>query len=185
MADTNKEGLKVARFLMVLASFAPLFVLWAIRGGTPIPDRYLYVGCGVLIVLPNLFLWLRVRTARKLNEHREVAIGSADDHRDHLVVYLFVMLLPLYAVDLNSNRGLWADIMAVGFVIFVFWHLNLHYMNVVFAALGYRIFSVTPPRDENPLSGREAFVVITKRPILSPGERLAVYRVSDTVYFEV
>ena len=34
------EGLKLARLLMVLSSVSPLFVLWAIRGTTLVPDVY-------------------------------------------------------------------------------------------------------------------------------------------------
>jgi hypothetical protein len=184
MESTNREGLKVARFLMVLCSFSPLFLLWAVRGTRLIPDRYFAGACIALVILPNLFLWLRIRTAKKLNERRELVVGSADDHRDHLVVYLFVMLLPLYPIDLNSGRELTAAVAAVLFVVFIFWHLNLHYMNVLLAFVGYRVFSVTSPRDDNPLSGRTGFVLITKRPVLLPGERLTAYRVSDTVYLE-
>lgn len=94
------------------------------------------------------------------------------------------MLLPLYPIDLNSWRELGAAVAAVLFVVFVFWHLNLHYMNILFAFLGYRIFSVTPPRDGNPFSGRAGFVLITRRSVLSSGERITAYRLSDTVYLE-
>jgi hypothetical protein len=31
--------------------------------------------------------------------------------------------------------------------VFLFWHLNLHYMNLLFAALGFRVFTVYPPAD--------------------------------------
>lgn len=184
MESTNKEGLKVARFLMVLCSFSPLFFLWALRGTKLIPDKYFSGVCVAFMVFPNLFLWLRMKTAKKLNERRELVVGTADDHRDHLVVYLFVMLLPLYPIDLNSGRELAAAVAAVLFVVFIFWHLNLHYMNLFFAVMGYRIFSITSPRDENRFTGREGFVLITKRTVLLPGERVATYRLSDTVYFE-
>jgi hypothetical protein len=33
-AGGNREGLGVARMLMVLSSASPLFILWAIRGST-------------------------------------------------------------------------------------------------------------------------------------------------------
>ena len=36
---THREGLKAARLLMVLSSISPLFILWAIRGNSLIPDR--------------------------------------------------------------------------------------------------------------------------------------------------
>ena len=184
MESSNQEGLKTARFLMVLGSFAPLFVLWAVKGTSLVKDRYFSAICIALAVLPNLFLWLRIKTAKKLNEKRQLAVGSAEDHRDHLVVYLFVMLLPLYPIDLNVGREMITAVVAVVFVWFLFWHLNLHYMNLLFALFGYRIFSVAPPSDENRYSGKISFVVITKRSVLVPGDRLTAYRLSDTVYFE-
>jgi len=39
-AKIQSEGLKTARLLMVLSSVSPLFILWAIRGNSLIPDHY-------------------------------------------------------------------------------------------------------------------------------------------------
>jgi len=178
------EGLRAARLLMVLSSISPLFILWGIRGNSLIADRYFLVFCAVMVLVPNAFLWLRVKTARKLQERREVAVGSAEDHREHLLVYLFAMLLPFYAADLGTWRDLAAALAALGFIIFLFWHLNLHYMNLLFAALGYRVFTVYPPADSNPLTGRASRVLITRRVAVLPGDRVTAYRLSDTVYFE-
>lgn len=112
-------------------------------------------------------------------------VGTAEDHRNHLLVYLFAMLLPFYATDLNTWRDLGAVLAALGFIVFLFWHLNLHYMNILFALFGYRVFTLYPQADENPLSGKASQVLITKRVALSAGQQLMAYRLSDTVYFEV
>jgi hypothetical protein len=181
---TKGEGLKIARLMMVLSSISPLFVLWAIRGSRLLPDCYLISFCAVMVVLPNLFLWLRIMTARKLHVTRELMVGSAEDHRDHLLVYLFAMLLPFYPIDTGTWRDLAALIAALGFVVFLFWHLNLHYMNLMFAIRGYRVFTISPPKDDNPLSGRTSQVLITPRIAILPGEHIVAYRLSDTVYFE-
>ncbi|MGH7307231.1 MAG: hypothetical protein ACREK6_00895 [Candidatus Rokuibacteriota bacterium] len=178
------ESLKTARLLMVLSSMSPLFLLWAIRGNSFVPDRYLLTVCAVMLVLPNLFLGLRIRAAIGANDKREIAIGTAEDHRDHLLVYLFSMLLPFYAAELRNERDVAAVLVALAFIVFLFWHLNLHYMNVLFAAMGYRVFSVSPPPGNNLLSGRSGLVVIARRSVLVAGERLVAYRLSDTVYFE-
>jgi hypothetical protein len=169
---------------MVLSSMSPLFLLWAIRGNSFIPDKYLLPICAVMFVLPNLFLWVRIRTAIIDNDQREITVGIAEDHRDHLLVYLFSMLLPFYAVEIRTGRDVTAVVVALAFIVFLFWHLNLHYMNVVFAAMGYRVFSISPPLDDNPLSGKIGFALITRRPALAPGAQLIAYRLSDTVYFE-
>ena len=138
-----------------------------------------------MIVLPNAFLWLRIRTAVRLQEKREIVVGRAEDHRDHLLVYLFAMLLPLYSMELANWREIATVVEALAFIIFLFWHLNLHYMNILFAAFGYRIFTIYPPRDSNPLTGKESQVLITRRVMVSSGERIAAYRLSNTVCFEV
>lgn len=178
------EGLKAVRLLMVLSSISPLFILWAIRGNPLIPDPYFIGFCATMVILPYGILGLRVRTARNLRETREIAVGSAEDHRDHLVVYLFAMLLPFYEADSDTCREFVAMLAALSFVIFLFWHLNLHYVNLIFAVLGYRVFTVYPPKEDNPLADRTSQVVITRRKIMLPGEQLFAYRVSDTVYLE-
>jgi hypothetical protein len=181
---SNTEGLKIARLLMVLSSISPLFILWAIRGNRLIPDGYFVSFCALMVLVPNVFLWVRIQTAMGLQETRDIDIGSAEDHREHLLVYLFAMLLPFYTEDIGTWRNLSAVLVALGFIVFLFWHLNLHYMNLLFAVFGYRVFTVYPTPDNNPLSGKASLVLITRRVNVAPGERVVAYRLSDTVYFE-
>ncbi len=182
--STHREGLKGARLLMVLSSISPLFILWAIRGNNLIPDRWFIGFCAAMVVVPNGFLWLRIRTARKHADKRDLTVGTADDHRDHILVYLFAMLLPFYSEDLGTWRDLGATVAALAFIVFLFWHLNLHYMNLVFAAFGFRVFTIYPPADGNPLTGKTRQALITRRVSLGPGDRVVAYRLSDTVYLE-
>jgi len=184
-ARPQGDGLRVARLLMVLSSVSPLFILWAIRGNSLIPDGYSIAFCALMVVLPNFFLGLRIRAARKLKDKRELTVGHAEDHRDHILVYLFAMLLPFYSEDLGSWRFFASSLAALAFIVFLFWHLNLHYMNLLFAALGFRVFTVHPPSDSNPLTGKATYALITRRVRLSPNERVVAYRLSDTVYLEV
>lgn len=184
-SGTQGEGLKAARLLMVLSSISPLFILWAIRGCSLIPDLYFIAFCAVMVLAPNAFLWLRLHAARQLQDKREITVGDAEDHREHLLVYLFAMLLPLYSEDLSTWRDLGATVAALAFIVFLFWHLNLHYMNLVFAARGMRVFTVHPPIDNNPVTGKLSSAVITRRVSLRPGDRLVAYRLSDTVFLEV
>jgi len=183
-ASTHREGLKAARPLMVLSSISPLFILWAIRGNSLVPDRWFIGFCALMVVVPNAFLWLRIRTAKKQADKRDLTVGTADDHRDHILVYLFAMLLPFYSEDLGSWRYLGASFAALAFIVFLFWHLNLHYMNLLFAAVGFRVFTVYPPADGNPLTGKTRQALITRRVSLAPGDRVVAYRLSDTVYLE-
>lgn len=181
---TQHEGLKAARLLMVLSSISPLFILWAIHGNSLIPDRYFIAFCGLMVFAPNIFLGLRIRTAKKQDDKRDLAVGTADDHRDHILVYLFAMLLPFYSEDLGRWRYLGASFAALGFIVFLFWHLNLHYMNLLFAVLGYRVFTVYPPTDGNVFTSKTRYALITRRVSLVSGDRIVAYRLSDTVYLE-
>lgn len=180
----QREGLNLARLLMVLSSISPLFVLWAIRGNCLMPDP-LFIGlCAAMVVLPNAFLWWRIQTAKNLRETREIVVGRAEDHRDHLLVYLFAMLLPFYEAASDTWRDFFAVLAALIFIVFLFWYLNLHYTNLIFAILRLRVFTVFPPEDDNRLTGRTSQVVITPRAVMLPAERLIAYRVSDTVFLE-
>jgi len=169
---------------MVLSSVSPLFILWAIRGTTLISGQWFTAICAFMVVGPNAFLWLRIRTAKAQSDRREIVVGTSDDHRDHILVYLFAMLLPFYSEDIGTWRDFSATIGALAFIVFLFWHLNLHYMNLWFALRGFRVFTVYPPADGNPLTGKTSQAVITNRVSLAPGERFVAYRLSDTVYLE-
>lgn len=179
------EGLRAARFLLVLSSVSPVFILWAIRGTCLVPPLYFTGACAVAVLLPNGFLWLRVQTARKLHEVRQIEVGEAEDHQDHLLVYLFAMLLPFYSESLTSWRELAATLTALAFIVFLFWRLNLHYMNLIFAVLGYRVFSVDAPRRADDEPGPPSLVLIAPRSRLARGTQLAALRISDTVFLEL
>ena len=180
----KSEGMKAARLIMILSSISPLFILWTIKGNKLIPDAYFIIIFIIMVIFPNVFLLLRVRTAIKLHEIREITIGSAEDHREHLLVYLFAMLLPIYSAEISSYRELGAVLAALAFIVFLFWHLNLHYMNLIFAVKGYHIFTVYPPVDDNPFSDKASQILITRRAALLRGEQLVTYRLSDTVFLE-
>jgi len=180
-SQTPKEGLQILRLIMVLSSMAPLFVLWAIRGTGPISDTYFIPACLLLAIAPTGILWFRICTAQRINDCQTKTVHHADDHRDHILVYLFAMLLPFYTATLNDNREFAATAVALVFILFLFWHLNMHYMNIIFALKGYRVFTITPnPADA--LSSKTRFVVLTRRTALSEGDKLETYRLSDTVF---
>ncbi|MEZ4503636.1 MAG: hypothetical protein R3C39_13505 [Dehalococcoidia bacterium] len=176
--------MRVARLLLVLSSISPLFILWAVRGSDRISDAYFVPACVLAVLVPNAFLWLRIRTAVKLRETRELVIGRADDQRDHLLVYLFTMLLPLYTASVGTWRDISAALVALGFIVFLFWHLNLHYMNLAFAICGYRVFTIYAPDDGNSLTDRSGIALITRRESVAADLRVTVYRLSNTVYLE-
>lgn len=185
MKSQSNEGLRLARLLMVLSGLSPLFVLWAVRGIDKIPDVLLWSVCGVLIVLPNVALYFRMRIVRVRKDTKTITVGKATDNREHLLVYLFAMLIPLYDVNLSSEREAAAAIIAFVFVVFLFWHLNLHYMNLVFALAGYRVFTIEPPPAKDNIGSKQPFVLLTKRSFLAADTAINAYRISNTVLVEL
>ena len=184
---TNKsEGLSIARLLMVLSSISPLFILWAIRGANVkgLPEAFFLAFCALMIIVPNGFLWWRVRQVKKQKDKKEITAGAAEDHREHLLVYLFAMLLPFYSASMETLRDFSAHMAAIAFIVFLFWHLNMHYMNIFWAIRGYRVFTLSPVNDDNPLSGKSSQVLITKRNHIVSGEEITAYRLSKTVFLE-
>jgi len=178
------EGLKSARLLMVLSSFSPLFILWALRGSSLIPDCYLILLCGCMGFFPTVFLCHRIRTAKKEQDKWELSLGKVDGSHTHILVYLFAILLPFYRQDVETWRDLIAMCVALALIVFIFWRLNLHYINLVFALRGYHVFTIYPPADTNPYSGKTSYMLITQRVSVSEGTRIIAHRVSDTLYIE-
>ena len=180
------ESLCGARLAMVISSMSPLFVLLAIRGTSLIPDKLFITGCSLLIIGSNGVLFLRIHTAEKQEDERVLSVGSARDSRGHVLVYLFTMLLPFYRQSLDGWRDLSAMAVALAFIIFLFWHLNYHYMNIVFAIKGYRVLEMHTPDAVNKYSGRQNLVLITRRTDdeVVAAQKVRAYRVSDSVYME-
>jgi hypothetical protein len=179
----HSEGLKFARLLMVMSSLSPLLILWAVRGVDKIPDAWVCLICALLIIVPNLFLFARIQVCKRRKDMKTVTIGNAEDHREFLLVYLFATLLPFYD-KLDSNRNIAATLVALLFIVYTFFHLNLHYMNIFFALFGYRVFTIEPPPPASGVSGEIPFVLLTKRTLLKANEQINAFRLSDNVFFE-
>lgn len=77
-----------------------------------------------------------------------------------------------------------ATLVALVFIVFLFWYLNLHYINLLFAFRGLHVFTVYPPADGNPLTAPMPYALLTRRVNLRTGEQVVAYRLSDTVYLE-
>lgn len=182
------EGLGLTRFILVCSSLSPVFVLWAIRGVDAIDDNYWIPICMALFILPTLILYLILRHAREAENTKTIHISSAKDQREHLLTYLFAMLIPLFDANTDGMRDLIAVSLAFIFVIFLFWHMRLHYMNLFFAMWGYRIFTVeakigTTEKDRK----RDRFVtyaVISRRNFIPDDDALTGYRLGGLVLFD-
>lgn len=181
----SNEGLPLLRLLLVLSSISPLFGIWAIRGSNLTSSIWFEIACVTAAVLPNLALLSRLLISWILSETDEVFIGRVEDRRQDVLVYLFALVLPFYNADLSSCRELAAATVTVSIIIFLFWRLNLFYMNLVFAAFGYHVFAVHPPQTVNPLSGTSMKLLITWRSELPREGAIKGYRLFGDIIFEV
>ena len=180
----GREGLSFLRLCMVLAGFAPLFCLMAIRGIEVVPDMWLWTACGLLVAVPMLFLLLRLLVVWRYEPPRVLVVGQVEESRSHILTYLFATFLPFYRQDLGNMRDLIAVVVAALFIIFLFWYLNLHYVNILLAVFGYRVYTIRPrDDDDNPYTSRVPIVVITRQRSLPPGGDIRGYRLSDTLYW--
>jgi hypothetical protein len=183
----DKSGLRAARLLMVIGSLSPLFILWAIRGTAHVvPDEWWVSLCVACAIIPNLVLYLRWRIAHSRNDHRVIIVRSSKDQSEQLLVYLFAMLIPLFGVDLGGTRDIVAVGTAFAFIVFIFWHMNLHYVNIVFALFGYRVFTVEAATSaaRGVESPTRTVVVLSKRSTIAPSTEIDTIRLSDTVLVE-
>ena len=180
-----KEGLGVVRFFLVWSSLSPVFLLWAIRGVENIPDGCWVPICLSLFALPNILMVVFFWCAKIQENEKTVTIHSSKDQREHMLTYLFAMLIPLFDANLGGYRDLISVFVALIFVIFLFWHMRLHYMNLFFAIFQYRIFTVeavSGTRQNGYTSKRfETYAVLSKRHNLSVGESLTGWRLGGNV----
>lgn len=180
----NREGLSLLRVILVLSSISPLFVLWAVKGVALLPDVYFVSVCLFLAIFPTIILLVREGIATKQRDTHVLQVGSVEDHRGRVLVYLFAMLLPFYRQVVDSWRELSALILALIFIVFLFCHLNFHYMNILFAIRRYHVFTVYPPHQDNPYASSDSYILITRRRSLPAGQSIVALRLSNTVYLE-
>lgn len=169
---------------MVLGSLSPLFILWAIRGNRLIEGTLFTVICLIFAVLPNAFLYYRIRKAIKRRDSRIIVIENFDDNQTQLIAYLFSILLPFYRQEFETIRDLIALSAALFVIIFLFYKLNILHVNPLFILFGYRIYTIKPASNNNPYSGNNSLLLVTWRKKLYPTDRVQVIRIRNSVYLE-
>ncbi len=180
----NQEGLNSLRFILALSSFSPLFVLWAARGVSFLPDLYFMPGCLLFAIVPSSFLLIREKIAKRECDTHSFRVAKVENHSGHVLVYLFAMLLPFYSQDIEGWRDLSVLLFALAFIVFLFWHLNFYYINILFAIRGYHILTVHSPAQDNRHASLDSFILITRRRNLFPDQDVVCLRLSNTVFIE-
>ena len=174
-----REGLGFLRFILVWSSLSPVFLLWSIRGVDAVPDRFWVPACLTLFVLPTAVIYLFFRRAKNSDNVKTIDIVESCDQREHLLTYLFAMLIPLFDVNLGGVRDILAVAFALALVMFLFWYMRLHYMNLIFAVWGYRIYTVEAKGGS---TGRMmTFAIISRRDQLLKDTTVTGYRLGGNV----
>ena len=180
----QRQPQRILRLLFVIASFTPLVLLWGIRGAKDIPDSTICFWVAGLTVIPNLAIFLRWYIVRRENITAQADILNATDHREHLVIYLLAVFLAMYGFGIGSIREGVSVILALALVVLLFWYANLHYLNLVFAFLGYRTFTVTR-RVSNGVTRRSSkIVLLSRRDCVESGDVINCYQLSHDLWVE-
>ena len=138
-----------------------------------------------MVSFPILILVLRLWIVYRANNPSPIRMGRVEDSRNHVLVYLFATLLPFYRQDLMDYRDLAALSLALVFIVFLFWYLNLHYVNIFLALLGFHIYTVYPGEGVGRYGIRIPIIVITRQKFLAEGEEISAYRLSDSLYWGI
>ena len=179
-----REDLSLWRLCMVVAGFAPLFVLLTVRGIDSVPDKWLWVACAFLVLGPMLLMAARLFFVFRFTEPSSLYVDDVEESRSHLVVYLFATLLPFYRQSLVDIRDLVAVLLALALIVFIFWRLNLHYVNILLVVFGFNIYTICrSAQDQHPFNNRLPVVVVIRDRSLSPKTTILGYRLSDTLWW--
>jgi hypothetical protein len=174
----NNEGLPVVKFMMLLSSLAPLFILVGIRGMDNIINYYtLWFIIGLLLIVPFSILMLRLYLAKKNDDKYTVNIRDNRLNKEYLFTYLFTVLLPLYSVTVTNEKEFFAILFAIFFVVFVLWNLNLHFINIFFALKGYKVYTL-PHQDS-------AILLTTRNYLDDELKTITAHRLSNSVFIEL
>lgn len=179
-----KQKLRFVRFMMVLSSFSPLLVLWAITGSRieAVPNLIFRMICVILIITPIIIIYLRYYRVKKINDVQTFTVNNCKDQKDVLIIYLFAMLIPIYQTEYDNVIQFSALIVLAVFVFVLFWHLHLYYINLILAFTRFHTFMIQPTISET-MFNRQV-IIISKYEFLKEGQTIVAYRLTDTVFLE-
>lgn len=185
MAVVVKEGFYFLRVFLVLGSLSPVFLILAIRGSSLINQKWLTFTAIIMILSPVLaFLWRysKVYKAQPGGNLKSMVVRRLTDRREHLLSYLFPLLLSFWAVDFQTYREFLAFAVVLLFTAIAFWHLQLIYVNLWFALLGYRSVQVEPKSAGGQYL--RPIILLTRNYRLKEGEEVSAWRLTNNLYLE-
>lgn len=153
----------------------------AIKGVGIIPWEVYFPTFLGLAIIPNLFLIIRIIIAKRTNDRKRIQLTSYTDNREHLVTYIFALLLPLFQTNVATEPDLYAALCALIFIVYIFIHMELYYMNFFFALFNYRVLSIKPDAAS---SFSVSHVLITRRGTIPNNLDITPLRLTDFLLFE-
>lgn len=162
------------RLILFLSSYAPLFLIIAMRGWEK--SRHLALGVAIVAVLSVVLLFVFSRIARKLAADK-ILVDSVVSRDGDAMSYIVTYLLPFLAVKLNDvmDAGSLAIVLLVIAVLYV--NSNMIYTNPVLNIAGYHIFEIHD-------ADGKTMALICKRAYIRKGSEINVVSLGDYVLLE-
>jgi len=162
------------RLILFLSSYAPLFLIIAMRGWRE--SRHIAVGLIVVAVLSLVVLFVFLRAAQKLSAGK-VVVSSVTSRDGDVMSYIVTYLLPFLAIKLNDPT----DIASLGVVFVVIGLLyvnsNMIQTNPVLNIVGYHIFEIED-------SDGKTTSLICKRSYIRTGSEINAVSIGNYVLLE-
>src|SRR5215831_1215181 len=159
------------RLILFLSSYAPLFLIVAMRGWRHSRGLAAFLATAAVISVVVLFAFLR--TAQRLASDK-VHVSSISSRDGDAMSYIVSYLLPFLAVNLNDV----ADVGSLGVVLLViallYVNSNMIYTNPVLNVAGYHTFEIEDP-------GGKRSALICKRSYIRTGSEIDAISVGNYV----
>ncbi len=156
----NEKGLKFLRFLLLLSSISPVFILLAIKGSNFSDEnmnKYFIVALFCLIcvsIIPMVVCYIKLK-----NEKEKTILKSIQNKIElcsgEYSAYIISIALPLCQNDLTNVHQLCFLIAMFIFIVFLFYVFNLYYLNIFFYLFNYKLYKIK--------NERETFILISKK----------------------
>jgi len=154
----KEDGLKSLRFLMLISSLAPVFILLAIKGSNFTNENWnkcFFYTLIVIVFLSFAPLILRYFLAKDEIVNKRVT-GDIIPCSQEYSGYILSIALPLCQNSVANLRELSFLVSLLVFIFMIFYMFNLYYLNILFYMLGYRLYKVIPSKSHS-------YVIITKK----------------------
>lgn len=169
---------RAAKLLLVATSLAP--VLGAVAVNQLARDEpwtswfpWLASGLGCVLVC-----WLMLVLAGRRGERQPMQVAEVESADKEMLGFLLTYLLPFIASDRLGFSGEWMTGAYILLIIFLaVGHGDTYHFNPVMGLLGFHFYSVKT-------TGGMPFLLITRRVLRRPDEKLTVVQITQSIYLE-